>query len=83
MATPPLKAQKVFALMQVIGGFIAALVLGYSTMNNLTPGQMSGTQLLLAGLTLAALAYAGYFTQKLGKLVEQGKAEKAGSDTGK
>lgn len=83
MATPPLKAQKVFALMQVIGGFVAALVLGYSTMNNLTPGQMSGIQLLLAGLTLAALAYAGYFTQKLGKLVEQGKAEKAGSDTGK
>ena len=25
MATPPLKAQKVFALMQVIGGFVAAL----------------------------------------------------------
>ncbi|GBG03558.1 hypothetical protein AZSI13_28850 [Azospira sp. I13] len=74
MATPPLKAQKIFALMQIIGGFVAALVLGYSTMNNLTPGQMSGTQLLLACLTLAALAYAGYFTQKLGKLVAQEKA---------
>lgn len=80
MATPPLKAQKVFALMQIVGGFVAALVLGYSTMNNLTPGHISGTQLLLAGLTLAALAYAGYFTQKLGKLVEQGKAAKAAEE---
>lgn len=75
MATPPLKAQKIFALMQIIGGFAAALVLGYSTMTNLQPGALTGVQMLLAGLTLAALAYAGYFTQKLSKLVEQGKAQ--------
>jgi len=80
MAVPSLKAQKVFAILQIIGGFISALALGYSTMNNLKPGELGAVQLALAGLTLAALAYAGYFTQKLGKLVEQEKAAKAAQD---
>jgi len=80
MAVPSLKAQKIFAVMQIVGGFVAALALGYSTMNNLKPGELGGTQLLLAGLTLAALAYAGFFTQKLGKLVEQEKAAKAAEE---
>lgn len=76
MAAPTFKQQKVFAFIRIIGGFVTSLVLGYSTLNNLKPGDVGSTQLLLGGLTLAALAYAGYYTQKLGKLLEQDKAQR-------
>lgn len=71
MAIPASKFTKIATLIQVIGGFVAAIVLGYSCLNNLVPGQpLTGTPLLLAILTMVALVYSGYFTWKLGKLVE-------------
>lgn len=72
MAVTPSKFAKISALIQVLGGFVAALVLGYSCLNNIKPGQpLQGTPLILAILTMVALVYAGYFAWKLGKLVEK------------
>lgn len=71
MAIPVSKIAKISALVQCLGGFVAAIVLGYSCINNLVPGQaLSGMPLVLAVLTMTAFVYSGYFAWKLGKLVE-------------
>ena len=72
MAQSSLKQQKTFATIRVVGGVGAALVLGYSTFSNWLAGApLRGALLGVALLTLASLAYAGFFAWKLGKLVEQ------------
>jgi len=38
MATPTLKQQKTFAMIRILGGFAAALVLGYSFITNVLAG---------------------------------------------
>ncbi len=67
-----LKQQKTFTTIRVVGGLSAAVVLGYSTFSNWLAGApLKGPLLGVALLTLAAIAYAGFFTWKLGKLVEE------------
>ena len=71
-----LKQQKTFATIRVVGGISAAVVLGYSTISNWLAGApLRGPLLGVALLTLAAIAYAGFFTWKLGKLAEKQDAE--------
>lgn len=76
MAQSNLKQQKTFAIIRMVGGLSAAVVLGYSTISNWMAGApLRGPLLGVALLALAAIAYAGFFTWKLGKLVEQQDAE--------
>ena len=72
MAETSLKQQKTFATIRVVGGMSAAVVLGYSCVSNWLAGApLRGALLGVALLTLAALAYAGFFAWRLGKLVEE------------
>lgn len=73
MANPTPKQQKVFAITQIIGGMVAALALGYSALANMTGAGDEPAAYLLGILTLAALAYTGFHTQRLGKIVEAEK----------
>lgn len=67
------KAQRVFAVLQIVGGFVAAIVLGYSYVVTAASGERGMTLHLLGILTLASLGYAGFFTRRLSKLVEAEK----------
>ncbi|MDE2586254.1 MAG: hypothetical protein KGN39_12730 [Betaproteobacteria bacterium] len=73
MPTPTPKQQKVFAITQIIGGSVAAIALGYSALANMTTPGNETMAYLLGALTLVAMGYAGYHTQRLGKLVAAGK----------
>lgn len=69
---PTLKQQKVFAVMQIIGGMVAGGVAGFSCLLNVYAGASlwQGETLALALMTFASLGYAGYYTQKFSKLVQ-------------
>ena len=71
MASPTPKQQKTFALIRIIGGFTAALVLGYSFVVNVFAGQPVEGALLIAGLmAFVGLAYAAYYTRTLSRLAK-------------
>ena len=71
MASPTPKQQKTFALIRIIGGFAAALVLGYSFVVNAFAGQPVEGALLLTGLmAFVGLAYAAYYTRTLSRLAK-------------
>lgn len=68
-----LKKQKTFAVVRIIGGTTAAMVLGYSYVANvLAGGRTEGALLAVGILTAAAFVYAGVAAWKLGKLMEYG-----------
>lgn len=70
--TPSLKQQKVFAVMQIIGGMIAGGVAGFSCLLNVYAGASlwQGDTLTLAIMTFACLAYAGFYTRKFSQLAQ-------------
>lgn len=79
MTTPTFKQQKIFAAIRIIGGFAAALVLGYAFVANVFAGQPVEGPLLATGLmAFVGLAYAGFYTRSLSRIVE---AEKNGSSS--
>ncbi len=74
MASPTPKQHKTFALIRIIGGFAAAVVLGYSFVANVL--RWSACRGCAAGTGLMAcvgLAYAAFYTRSLSRLA---KAEK-------
>lgn len=78
MADANLKQQKTFATIRVVGGIIAATVLGFSSIYNVMEGKpVEGPVLFVALLTVAAFCYAGYYNWKLGKIAEQQAAQDA------
>ena len=75
MATPTLKQQKTFALVRIVGGFAAALVLGYSFLANVLAGQpMEGAVLLTGIMALVGLGYAAFYTRSLSRIAEAEKS---------
>lgn len=79
MAETNLKQQKTFAAVRIIGGICAAIVLGYSSVSNLLAGvPLRGPLLGVALFTLLALAYAGFHTWRLGRLLEAEKRQNGG-----
>ena len=71
MASPTPKQQKTFALIRIIGGFAAALDLGYSFVVNVLAGQPVEGALLMTGLmAFVGLAYAAYYTRTLSRLAK-------------
>ena len=79
MSSPSLKQQKTFALVRIIGGFIAASVLGYSFVANVLAGQPAEGPVLLTGImALVGLGYAAFYTRSLSRVARLEKgAEKA------
>ncbi|NTV09382.1 MAG: hypothetical protein HGA47_01235 [Zoogloea sp.] len=67
------KAQKLATVIQIIGGFVAALVLGFSYVSTAASGERGLMLNVLGVLTLAAFAYAGFFTRRLSRLVQAEK----------
>ena len=71
MASPTLKQQKTFAVIRIVGGFAAALVLGYSFVTNVLAGQpVEGPVLLTGVMAFVGLGYAAYYTRSLGRIAE-------------
>lgn len=79
MSAPSLKQQKTFALVRIIGGFAAAVVLGYSFIANVLAGQPAEGPVLLTGvMALVGLGYAAFYTHSLSRIAQLEKgAEKA------
>lgn len=79
MSAPSLKQQKTFALVRIIGGFAAAVVLGYSFIANVLAGQPAEGPVLLTGvMALVGLGYAAFYTRSLSRIAQLEKgAEKA------
>ena len=78
MSTPTLKQQKTFALVRIIGGVAAAMVLGYSFVANVLAGQPAEGPVLLTGImALVGLGYAAFYTRSLSRIarLEQGSEE--------
>lgn len=74
MATPTLKQQKIFAAVRIVGGFAAALVLGYSFAVNVLAGKpVEGPLLLTGAMAFVGLGYAAYYTRSLSRLAEAEK----------
>jgi cytochrome bd-type quinol oxidase subunit 2 len=70
MASPTPKQQKTFALIRIIGGFAAALVLGYSFVVNVLAGQPVEGALMTGLMAFVGLAYAAYYTRTLSRLAK-------------
>ena len=71
MASPTPKQQKTFALIRIIGGFAAALDLGYSFVVDVLAGPPDEGALLWTGLmAFVGLAYAAYYTRTLSRLAK-------------
>ena len=69
MSSPSLKQQKTFALVRIIGGFAAAMVLGYSFVANVLAGQPAEGPVLLTGImALVGLGYAAFYTRSLSRV---------------
>ncbi|MCK6396474.1 hypothetical protein [Zoogloea sp.] len=79
MSSPSLKQQKTFALVRIIGGFAAAMVLGYSFVANVLAGQPAEGPVLLTGImALVGLGYAAFYTRSLSRVARLEKdTEKA------
>ncbi|MDD2991678.1 MAG: hypothetical protein PHI64_22325 [Zoogloea sp.] len=79
MSSPSLKQQKTFALVRIIGGFAAAMVLGYSFVANVLAGQPAEGPVLLTGvMALVGLGYAAFYTRSLSRVARLEKdTEKA------
>ncbi len=74
MATPTLKQQKTFAMIRILGGFAAALVLGYSFITNVLAGQpVEGPVLMTGVMALLGLGYSAYYTRTLSRIAEAEK----------
>ena len=71
MATPTLKQQKTFAMIRILGGFAAALVLGYSFITNVLAGRpVEGPVLMTGIMALLGLGYSAYYTRTLSRIAE-------------
>ena len=78
MATPTLKQQRTFAAIRIVGGFTAALVLGYSCVANVLAGQpVEGPVLLTGIMTLVALGYSAFYTRSLSRIAEAENSAKS------
>lgn len=76
MVTPTLKQQKTFAAIRIVGGLVAAFVLGYSFVVNIFGGlPMEGAVLMTGIMAFLGLAYAAYYTRVLGRIA---KSERSG-----
>jgi len=74
MATPTLKQQKTFAMIRILGGFAAALVLGYSFITNVLAGRpVEGPVLMTGIMALLGLGYSAYYTRTLSRIAEAEK----------
>ena len=74
MATPTLKQQKTFAMIRILGGFAAALVIGYSFITNVLAGQpVEGPVFMTGIMALLGLGYSAYYTRTLSRIAEAEK----------
>ncbi|QDF95121.1 hypothetical protein CJ010_00410 [Azoarcus sp. DD4] len=65
-ATPTLRQRKIFALTRILGGFVAALYLGYVVLANLAAGlPFDRTLVFTALVAVAGFAYAAWYLRDL------------------
>lgn len=65
-ATLTLRQRKIFALTRILGGFVAALYLGYVVLANLAAGlPFDRTLAFTAVVAVAGLAYAAWYLRDL------------------